>query len=176
MENGKLRATSVIFLAAVLVISLAVIASPKVLATHGDVEVWPAYYEDEVVSVMMGPSGNSANLNQVIFECWGVGPDVSKGKSPKELPEFYALFVPGATQMYCPDGTTFMHDMVATAVPGDPGYNPKVQVIGCGPGVAFDVSKMPYKSASAVEAGITAGELACGPFGVLLSPVVLGPP
>ncbi len=175
MGGRKLRATSVIFLVAVLLMSLAVIASPKVLATHGDVEVWPAYYEDEVVYVMMGPSGNSANLNQVIDGCWGLGPDISGASKPKGLPEFYAIFYAEATQMYCPDDSN-KHDMIVTAIPGDRGYNPKVQLIGCGPDVNFDVSKMPYTSASAVEAGIAAGELACGPGGVLLSPVVLGPP
>ncbi len=173
MEDRKLRAASVIFLVAVLLMSLVVIASPKVLATHGDVEVWPAYYEDEVVYVMMGPSGN--NLNQVNFGCWGLGPDISGASKPKGLPEFYALFVPGATQMYCPNGSN-PHDMIVTAVPGDPGYNPKIQLTACGPDENFDESKMPYTSASAVEAGIVADELVCGPFGVLLSPVVLGPP
>ncbi len=176
MEGRKLRAASVIFLVAVLLMSLAVIASPKVLATHGDVEVWPAYYEGEVVYVMMGPSGNSANLNQVIDACWGLGPDISGASKPKGLPEFYAIFYDEATQMYCPDGS-LTHDMIVTAVPGDRGYNPKVQLIGCGPAEYFYVNdNYPYTSASAVEAGIIAGELACEPGGVLLSPVVLGPP
>ncbi len=148
------------------------------LATHGNQpEVLPAYYDGQVRQVMMGPSGNSQNPNQAPSACWGLRPDFSKKKRSADVPVFYTLFVPGATQMMCPEGVTpsRTHDMVLTAVPGDPGYNAAVQLVRCRPGPNFDIADMPYTSAAEVEAGIAAQELSCTPIRILAAPVVGGP-
>lgn len=161
---------------AIVVLALLAAAVPgAALATHGDgPEKFPAYYKGEVRTVMMGPGGNSENPNQAPSPCWGLGPDYSKSKRSAEVPLFYTLFVPGATQMSCPDGSR-VHDMVLTAVPGDPGYNGAVQLVRCLPGRNFDIAKMPYSSAAAVEGGIAAHELNCTPIRILAAPVVDGP-
>ena len=164
----KPRSASMIGFCALLV----AVVPATALATHGkQPEKFPAYHEGQVRQVMMGPSGNSHNPNQAPSPCWGLGPDFSQTKRSADVPLFYTLFVPGATQMMCPDGSR-THDMVLTAVPGDPDYNGAVQLVRCLPGPNFDIADMPYTSAAAVEAGIGAGELNCTPARVLAAPVV----
>ncbi len=142
------------------------------LATHGkQPEKFPAYYEGQTRLVMMGPAGNSRNPNQAPSPCWGLGPDFSHTKRSADVPLFYTLFVPGADQMMCPNGT-LRHDMVLTAAPGDREYNGAVQLVRCVPGPNFDIADMPYTSAAAVEAGIAAGELSCSVGRILAAPVV----
>lgn len=161
------------------VCALLVVAVPGVaLATHGkQPEKFPAWYEGEVRQVLMGPSGNSRNPNQAPSPCWGLGPNFSETNRSADVPLFYTLFVPGATQMSCPGvppGHPSWHDMVLTAVPGDPGYNGAVQLVRCteaSPGSA----NMPYTSAAAVEAAWAAGDLSCVFGRVLAAPVVGGP-
>lgn len=119
----------------------------------------------------MGPGGNSQNPNQAPSPCWGLGPNFSQTNRSADVPLFYTLFVPGATQMMCPNGTR-MHDMVLTAVPGDRGYNGAVRLMRCTPGPHFHIADMPYTSAAEVEAGIAASELNCQPGPVLAAPVV----
>lgn len=137
---------------------------------------YPAYYGGQVVTILMGPSGNSQNDNQLISGCFGLGPKYTgSAADAATLPVMYGLYVPGATQMSCPGTGLQLHDMVLTAVPGDPGYSPWVVVAACLPGAAFDASKMPYTSAAAVENAVAAGELSCTrTTRVLLSPVVGG--
>ena len=147
-------------------------------AFHGGPEIFPAYYDDTVVSFTMGPSGNSSNPNQVFggVNCFGLGPDTSGTSRRSDVPLMYTLFVPAATQMSCPDGS-LRHDMVLTAVPGDPGYQPAVRIVRCvagptwanpGIGPAF-----PYTSAAKVQAAIAAGKLSCAaPSPVRMAPVV----
>lgn len=164
---------------AIAVCALIVAAVPgAALATHGkQPEKFPAWYDGGVRTVMMGPSGNSQNPNQASSPCWGLGPNFSETNRSADVPLFYTLFVPGATQMSCPDaptGHTSWHDMVLTAVPGDPGYNGAVQLMPCGRGPNFDVADMPYTSAAEVEAGIAAKELTCRLGRVLSAPVVGG--
>ena len=171
MHLRRPRGASAIALCAVL--AAAVPASA--LATHGkQPEKFPAYYDGEIRQVMMGPSGNSRNPNQAPSPCWGLGPDFSQTNRSADVPLFYTLFVPGASQMMCPEGITpsRTHDMVLTAVPGDPGYNGAVQLVRCVPGPNFDIADMPYTSAADVEAGIAAGELSCTPIRILAAPVV----
>lgn len=142
------------------------------LATHGNSpEVFSAYYEGGTRLVMMGPSGNSQNPNQAPHPCFGPGPDFSGTSRAADVPLFYVLLVPGATQMACPDGR-FQHDMVLSAAPGDPGYNAAVQVVACFPGSSFAPEEIPYTSAAAVEAARAAGKLTCRLGRVQLSPVV----
>ena len=173
MQIRRPRSASAISLCAALALVFPAVA----LGTHGkQPEKFPAYHDGDVRQVMMGPSGNSANPNQAPSPCWGLGPDFSETERSADVPLFYTLFVPGATQMMCPEGVMppRTHDMVLTAVPGDPGYNGAVQLVRCLPGPNFDIAKMPYTSADAVEAGIAAGELSCTPIRILMAPVVGG--
>ena len=163
LRGGALAAVSALVLVAAPALALA--------ADGNGPEVFPAYYEGTTRFVMMGPSGNSENPNQAPSACFGLGPDFSQTSRSASVPLFYTLFVPGATQMACADGTR-KHDMVLTAVPGDPGYNAAVQAVRCVPGPRFSVAEMPFTSAAEVEAGIAAGKLTCSPTRVLLSPVV----
>lgn len=150
------------------------LAPAAAVATHGGgPEVFPAYYDGQVRQVMMGPSGNSNNPNQAPSPCWGLGPDFSQTKRAADVPLFYTLFVPGADQMMCPNGT-LMHDMVLTAMPGDTGYNAAVRLVRCVPGPNFAIADMPYTSGQQVQAGIAAGELSCTWRGILAAPVVRG--
>jgi hypothetical protein len=141
------------------------------LAMDGNTpSVFPAYYDGGIRQVLMSPSSNSENPNQVRAACYQVGPDFSTSARAADVPVMYTLFVPGATQMSCHDGTR--HDMVLTAVPGDEGYNGAVRVTRCLAGPNFSIEDMPYDSAAAVEAGIAGGELVCTRLFVALSPVV----
>jgi hypothetical protein len=157
--------------------------SSQAIAAHGGraqehgIEAFPAYYNDTVVTVMMGPSGNSANPNQLPSpHCWGLGPDVSRAAQPMPLAAMYALFVPRANQMQgCEQDDGLTHDMVLSAVPGDRGYGPRIIVFACAPGENFVEDNMPYTSAPAVEQARAKQELACGPLTVLVSPVIRGP-
>jgi hypothetical protein len=129
----------------------------------------------------MGPAGNSQKPNQPPFACFGLGPDFSQTNRAADVPRFYTLFIPGATQMGpCPPPTpagfnNLLHDMVLSAVPGDPGYNPAVQVVRCLDGPNPGTPAMPYTSAAAVEAAWAAGDLSCAFGRVLAAPVVGGP-
>lgn len=157
---------------AALTAALLTLALAPAYGMHGaGPEVFPAYHDGGVRHVLMGPSGNSSNRNQFPAGCFGVGPDFTGTARAAQLPLFYALFIPGATQMSCPDGS-LTHDMVLSAVPGDAGYNAAVQTVFCGPGPSFSVEDVPFTSAAEVEAAIASGKLACGGGPVLLSPVV----
>lgn len=133
--------------------------------------VFPVYYDGGIRQVLMSPSSNSENPNQARAGCYRVGPDFSTSSRAADVPVMYTLFVPGATQMSCQDGTR-VHDMVLTAVPGDEDYNGAVMVTRCLAGVNFSIEDMPYDSAAAVEAGIAGSELVCAPVFVALSRVV----
>jgi hypothetical protein len=149
----------------------ALVAAGTALATHGEPEVFPAYYNDRVVLTLMGPSGNSQNPNQEPSPCLGLGPDFRNNTQPAEAPFFFTLSAPGATQMYCPDGSR-KHDMIVTAVPGDVGYSPIVQMVSCRPGPAFSASDMPYTSEAAIRTGVAGGRLTCTLGLRRLSPIV----
>ena len=106
---------------------LVAVVPATALATHAgnQPEKFPAYYEGQVRQVMMGPAGNSRKRNQPPFACFGLGPDFSQTERAADVPLFYTLFIPGATQMGpCPPPTppgfnNLLHDMVLSAVPGD---------------------------------------------------------
>jgi hypothetical protein len=93
---------------ALLVSVLVLLLLPAgVLASRVTLATWPAYYEGQVVTVLMGPSGNSQNPNQLASACFlDLGPDFSKNKDVDGLPVAYAIHSDNATQMYCADGTT----------------------------------------------------------------------
>lgn len=172
----RVRALAVALPAAVGLVTM--LGPGESYAFHGGPEIFPAYYEDTVVSFMMGPSGNSSNPNQVLggVNCFGLGPDTSGTSRRGDVPIMYTLFVPGATQMSCPDGT-LRHDMVLTAVPGDPGYQPAVRIVRCVPGPNWANPAIgpafPYTSAAEVQAAIASGKLTCAaPSPVRMAPVV----
>lgn len=159
-------------------LSVASLAATPSYAFHGGPEIFPAYYNDTVVSLMMGPGGNSSNPNQVLggVNCFGLGPNMAETSRRSDVPVMYTLFVPGASQMSCPNGT-LRHDMVLTSVPGDPGYQPAVRIVRCVPGPNFaDPSigpAFPFTSAAEVEAAIASGKLTCAaPSPVRMAPVV----
>lgn len=164
---------------AVLTIALASVAvsTTNVSATHGDVEMWPTWYDGGEVSVLMYPIGHKkSNPKFPSTDCFGAWPDNTKGQSAVEYPAFYILWgIGGATQMHCPDGSS-MHDMVATAAPGDTNYSPKVELIVCLEGPSYAGGT--FTSEQAVLDAIDDLKLDCdavGSVGVRLSPVVLGP-
>lgn len=114
----------------------------------------PAYYNGDEVGLLV-PSGSSNNPSQVVSACFHLGPQHTSSEATNTL---YALFVPGATQFSCPDGSR-LHDHVITAAPGDPGYTGAWTVVRVTPGPNFDVGKMPYTSEAEVLTGVAAGEL-----------------
>ena len=127
-------------------------------ASAGRLVVEPTYYEGQEVGLLV-PSGSSHNPNQVIGGggCFPLGPDMS-GTGRTKTAALYALFVPGATQYGCPDGSR-THDHVIGVAPGDPGYSAAWRVIVTTPGPNFDATKMPYTSEAEVLAGVAEGEL-----------------
>jgi hypothetical protein len=154
-----------------------VFAADSVMATHGGVEKWRAWYEGEEVSVLMYPVGHKKANPHFGSSCVGTSP-VDPYRSAEGLPIFYVLIIPGADDMYChADGGSGWHDMVATAVPGDSDYNPLVQLRVCfasGEGLFLETK---YRSESEIIAAEAVNELACSfvPNGVRLAPVVQGP-
>ncbi len=155
--------TRVAFLIGVLAL---MVLPANVLATHDGTapEMWPAWYDGQQVTIMMGPSGNSQNPNQMPSGCFGLGPDLTGTQDLTHVPIMYGMFVRGATQMSCPDGRS-MHDMVFELGPGDPGYRGFVRTVFCVEGVNFDIAAMPYTSAAAVRAAAQSGALQCGAAG-----------
>jgi hypothetical protein len=165
---------------AVLISVLALVLMPAGVFATGSgnaPEKWPAWYAGSEVTIMMGPSGNSQNPNQLPGGCFGLGPDFASNKDLASMSVMYILPIPGATQMSCPDGHTSMHDMVLTVAPGDLAYSPFAAIVRCKANPnSITPPAMPYTSAADVEIAWSAGILACGaPSGaVRLSPVVGG--
>lgn len=108
--------------------------------------LWPAYHNGIEVTILMGPADNSSRPGA------GTGPDVSQAQQP--LPIMYALFIPTATQM-------IDHDMVLTALPGDPDYNAKISVVACVPSTNFASGPQVYTSEAGVLEGVSSNELEC---------------
>jgi hypothetical protein len=136
--------------APVMVAGLAILTlsswSGVVSAAQQGPALWPAYHDGVEVTILMGPADNSARPGA------GTGPDVSGAQQP--LPIMYALFIPTATQM-------IDHDMVLTAIPGDPSYNAKISVVACVPSTNFASGPQVYTSEAAVLDGISSDELEC---------------
>lgn len=129
-----------------------------------------AYFDGTIVHFQL-PSSESANRNDLVIGCYQAGPDLSRASRPAPA-RLYALFVPGATQHTCPDGTQ-EHDHVLSAVPGTPGYSGAWALIIVSPGPNFDTADMPYTSVAAIQAGVAAGKLVLADSGLqLLAPVV----
>jgi hypothetical protein len=115
-----------------------------------------AYYNGGLVHFQI-PSSDSANGNQFTNLCYNLGPDITQ--TPRRATaQLWVLFVPGATQHSCPDGS-WAHDHVLSAVPGSPNYTGAWTVNVVVPGPNFDIADMPYTSVAAVQSGIAAGKL-----------------
>jgi hypothetical protein len=163
--------------AVTLAIAAALVLFPvATLAAHDSgPEKFPAWYGGETRTVLMGPAGNSSNPNQLAIGCFRLGPVLSDRAANETAPIFYALFVPGASQMYCLDENgepTLFHDMVLTRVPGDSGYSPVVRVHACAATEPYANEVIPYRSEADVLAGIDAGQLQCGFLAVTFGIVV----
>src|SRR5262249_37908797 len=147
--------------------------SAAALAPPGVLEYEPSYYEGRTVVIQIA-SATSANPNQAHFACFALGPDLSSAERSAPAPSLYVILAPGATQVACPDGT-LRHDHVLAAVPGSAGYTGAWTIVLALPGVAFDVSNMPYTSVAEVDAAVAAGELVLVETGLtLVAPVVGG--
>ena len=144
--RGRFWAASLLSMAGLMI--AATVASSK------EVLIEPAYYNGEEVGLLV-PSGSSENPSQVVSGCFHLGPAHRSNDATATL---YALFVPGATQFSCPDGSR-LHDHVITAAPGDPDYTGAWTVVHVAPGPNFDADGMPYTSEAEVLAGVAAGEL-----------------
>lgn len=120
------------------------IGATSALATEPYIE--SAYYEGDVYQFII-PSATSSNPNQFTIGCFTLGPDHNDQAGATNT--FYALFVPGASQESCPDGS-FTHDHVLTAVPGDPGYSPFWSVHLLVPGANWAAAQMPIDSEAEV--------------------------
>jgi hypothetical protein len=132
----------------------------------------PAYYDGDEVGLLV-PSGSSNNPNQIVSACFYLGP---RHRSNEATSTLYALFVPGATQFSCQDGSR-LHDHVIATAPGDPGYSGAWTVVRVTPGPNFDESDMPYKTETQVLAGVAAGELVLAETGFTFrAPVVPASP
>jgi hypothetical protein len=129
------------------------------------------YYNGESY-LAINPGGHSANPNQLVFECFNLGPDLNdtSADATRSLPTLYAVLWPGATQHRCPDGT-FTHDHVATALPGTPGFSPHWRAVFVIP-VSEDVA-LPLTSSAAIEAAAQAGQVVLIDTGLIINgPVV----
>ena len=181
MTNTKHRLVRPALTALAGPLAVAALAIVTVLPTaahghHGGPEIFPAYYNDSVVSFLMGPSGNSQNPHQAPGGCFGLGPDMAATSRRSDVPIMYTLFVAGATQMSCGGDHSTMHDMVLNAVPGDPGYQPAVRIRRCSEGPNFSSADFPFTSAAEVESAIAAGQLLCRAPGAIRLASVVGRP
>jgi hypothetical protein len=140
--------------ALVLLVLVGLIAWTGTAANSEGPLIEPAYYNGDDVGLLV-PSGSSNNPHQVISGCFRLGP---QHRSREATSTLYALFVPGATQFSCPDGSG-LHDHVITTAPGDRGYTGAWTVVRVTPGPNFDIGNMPYTSEAEVLAGVAAGEL-----------------
>jgi len=126
----------------------------------------PAFYNGQVVHFLLPSAGSADPNDQVIANCFRVGPRV-----PASVPiraNAYILLIPGATQeTICstdgrptaPEGLT--HNHVLSAAPGSPNYNAHFRLVLVGPGPNYPGPSFAdtFNSAARVLAGIAAGEL-----------------
>jgi hypothetical protein len=160
-------------LAAALATLLVTVGPALALAPSGILEYEPSYFEGSQVVIQI-PGATSENPNQAHFACFALGPDLARTARAASAPPLYVVLAPGATQVACPDGT-LRHDHVLSTFPGHPDYTGAWRIVLATPGTAFDASKMPYTSVSAVLAGVAADELVLTDTGIdFVSPVVGG--
>ena len=132
-----------------------------------------AYYHGETYTFVIPPS-SSANPHQLFVGCLRLGPDMTDQRTGS-VNTFYAIFLPGATQEVCLDGS-LRHDHLLTTVPGVPGYSPLWHVIAVTPTPAFDprVTVMPLTSVEEVGVAVAAGQVELSDTGITFRAAVLG--
>lgn len=158
-----------------IMLCAAFLLHPAVLAAADgpppdQLELEPSYYNDDVYLLSI-PSAKSANLNQAIFACFNLGPDLPNQRAGP-YGRLYVILAPGATQVACPDGS-LRHDHVLSAVPGVDGYVPFWRIILATPGPGFDISIMPVTSVAGVEAAVQAGQLELLDTGIVFNAPVI---
>lgn len=88
--------------------------------------------------------------------------------------KMYAVFLQGATQHSCPDGS-FKHDHVLSAVPGTMGYSPQWAIFDVDPGPNFDPAIMPLTSEVAILNAAANGQVIVIDDQIVFHATVLGP-
>ncbi len=139
-----------------------------VAGTTGEV----AYFDGQVYAWQF-PSQSSNKQNELVFDCFHLGVDVT-GRVAPHVNRLYAVFLPGANQHSCPDGTE-VHDHILSAIPGSPGYSSVWDLMEVWPGPSFDPSIMPITSEQALLAAATAGQVVILDDQFPLHAVVTGP-
>ena len=130
------------------------------------------YYNGRVYSWSF-PSGSSNNQNQLIVDCFHLGVDITS-RTPSNVGRLYAVFLDGAHQHSCPDGT-ILHDHILSSVPGAPEYTTVWDLMEAWPGPNFDPGIMPITSEEALLAAVGAGQVVLIDDQLLLHAVVTGP-
>jgi hypothetical protein len=117
----------------------------------------------------------SDNQNElIVLGCFRAGPDFTDHAHDATSATLYALFLPGADQHACPDGTQ-AHDHIVSAVPGSPGYATLWNLKAVVPGPAFNQSIMPITSERALLNAEAFGQVVIMDTGVPLKGVIVGP-
>ena len=95
--------------APIMLILVGLIAWTGTAASSEGPLIEPAYYNGDEIGLLV-PSGSSNNPNQVVSACFYLGPG---HRSSEPTSTLYALFVPGATQFSCQDGSRLHLSLVA---------------------------------------------------------------
>lgn len=133
------------------------------------------YYNGAVYRFQFPSSGSNNQNELLILDCnFRVGPDFTSHAHNESTTTLYALFLPGAAQHACPDGTN-VHDHILSAVPGSPGYSTLWGLKAVVPGPSFVQSIMPITSEPALLNAEALGQVVIVDTGLLLKAVVIGP-
>jgi hypothetical protein len=130
-------------------------------------------YFDGKVYRWQFPSGVSNNQNELLLDCFRAGPDLS-GHPSGALGRLYAVFLPGANQHSCPDGTV-VHDHILSAVPGSPGYETRWELWEAVPGPEIGSATLPITSEAALLHAAQLGQVLLQDDQIVLLAVVTGP-
>lgn len=121
------------------------------------------------------PSGGSSDQNELVLpDCFRAGPDFTQHTQFGQVARLYALFLPGATQHSCPDGSD-LHDHVLSDVPGTPGYATLWDLIEAWPGPNFNPAIMPITSEDALLNAARLGQVIIIDDQIVLHAAVIGP-
>jgi hypothetical protein len=134
----------------------------------------PVYYNGTVYRFQLPSSASNDQNELIVLGCFRAGPDFTDHAHNATSATLYALFLPGADQHACPDGTQ-AHDHIVSAVPGAPGYATLWNLKAVVPGPAFDQSIMPITSERALLNAEALGQVVIIDTGVPLKGVIVGP-
>jgi hypothetical protein len=129
-----------------------------------------AYFDGRVVTWQF-PSGSSSDQNELVLGCFRAGPDFNThANGPRG--RLYAVFLEGANQHSCPDGTD-VHDHILSAIPGSPNYSTQWELLEVWPGPSFDPGIMPITSEAALLAAEKLGQVVIIDDEIVLHAVVV---